>query len=249
MLFAVLVGVGLVLTYLPVALGLQDPRNGDLTLPGRVLWPGLCLLAYVPTAFLNVLELLAAYSAVHVSATPSPFHSTFAAHSSVELNVMYLLFWTSLYSTLCVMCSFWTDSLPLVGTSSDPIATLEKLHNGLLCFVETSQNCRDVVRWGGFFVVCCFMSYVGFGLLLRHASVITTCITITVSTPLSVALWLLFRPRPLQPYMASGPTTWLTIAAMLPLVVGVLGYRLHDVKQYLREQLTSSVLDRVIAGA
>mmetsp|Transcript_73732 Transcript_73732/g.173181 ORF Transcript_73732/g.173181 Transcript_73732/m.173181 type:complete len:306 (-) Transcript_73732:112-1029(-) len=210
---AALVLAGLFLSLVPTIFSIdQKPTHSAATGAARVLWPMCFMFGFMPAAIMNVLS--------EKSLQDDKENGLKAAERPV--NLIWWLFWTSLYQLFGVAFLFWADLIPGFGNAASPHELGVSMRHGFKEFFAG----HDATARGLAFVLCYVLSYISTGLLLRHAEGATwLAIVQALVSPLGTLFWTLFKENPVFKWHPEFlETTWFTLAGLVLIVPGVLIY-------------------------
>ncbi|KAI8501393.1 hypothetical protein Bbelb_206640 [Branchiostoma belcheri] len=198
------------------------PALGADTAPGAkgaagVLWPLCFMIGFVPAAVMNVIEEKV------MKMTPGARRE--------QISLIWFLFWESVYQFLCAAALFWTDIIPGFGNSADIHDFGENVAFGFLCFFGGRGCTSQPGSRGTLFILGYAVSYIGGGLLLRHAEGATLLALVTVRppalslvTPLGFLFWTLFEEDPFHFHFNTGNATWFSLGALVLMVPAIFFY-------------------------
>ncbi|XP_048586541.1 uncharacterized protein LOC5518915 [Nematostella vectensis] len=176
-----------------------------------VLWPICFMLGFVPAAAMNVIE--------------EKGLKMQNIMSRKGINIVYFLFWESVYQLLCVLALFWVDIIPSYGFANSISQFWKNWSFGFRCFFG-GAGCNGVPGTRGtVFVVTYTISYIGGGFLLRYAEGATLLAIVTsLVTPLGFIFWTLFDSSPFKWHPVGHVSTWYALGALGLMVPAIFFY-------------------------
>lgn len=220
LLCALVVFVGLFISLIPTIFPQVDPKaektKNEAHGASRVLWPIIFMLGFVPAAVMNVLEERGVKMEIKES------------HGSKKgINLVYFLFWTSLYQLLCVSLFFWADFLPWYGQVDNIKEFGKNWWYGIQCFFHGAGCSSTSGIRGTMFILMYVVSYVGGANLLRHAEGATWLAIVTsLVTPLGFIFWTLFTESPFKWHPEGHVSTWFSTGALGLMVPAIFVYNM-----------------------
>ncbi|EDO46832.1 predicted protein [Nematostella vectensis] len=141
------------------------------------------------------------------------------------INIVYFLFWESVYQLLCVLALFWVDIIPSYGFANSISQFWKNWSFGFRCFFG-GAGCNGVPGTRGtVFVVMYTISYIGGGFLLRYAEGATLLAIVTsLVTPLGFIFWTLFDSSPFKWHPVGHVSTWYALGALGLMVPAIFFY-------------------------
>jgi len=209
--------VGLFVCLIPTIFPGVDPKaektKSEANGVSRVMWPLIFMLGFIPAAIMNVLE---EYVVKMKNQT-----------SRKGINLVYFLFWTSLYQLICVGSLFWLDILPWYGNVDTISEFGRNWWFGIQCFFGAAGCDSTCGTRGTMFILMYVFSYVGSANLLRHAEGATwLAIVVSLVTPLGFLFWTLFNESPFKWQPEGHVSTWFSIGALAIMVPAVFVYNM-----------------------
>lgn len=209
--------VGLVLSLIPVITGMDKDSKSenqdwlDQPTANRILWPLCFMIGFVPATLMNVIEEM-------------------SLKDSRKVNMFYLLFWTSLYQLITVMCFFWVDILPQFGFADGIKGFGQNYWFALQCFFG-ADTCNYVPGLrGSSFIFMYVIAYIGSGLLLRYSEGATyLAIVQALVTPLGALFWSIFSTNNCGNFFAkphADTLTYFSIGGIVLIVPSILIYNI-----------------------
>uniref|UniRef100_A0A1I8F620 G_PROTEIN_RECEP_F1_2 domain-containing protein n=1 Tax=Macrostomum lignano TaxID=282301 RepID=A0A1I8F620_9PLAT len=192
--------LALVVSLLPMVPSLGAETEGGARGIGRVLWPVVFMLGFVPAAVMNVLQ-------------EKWLKHRLEAAGGGQLNLIFFLFSTSCYQLLTALALFWVD---ILGDS---------WRFGVSCFFGGDGCPADSGVRGAMFIGMYTVSYIGGGLMLRYAEGATLLAVVSaLVTPLGFLFWTFFQEDPFQFHIQTSYTTWFALASLSLMVPAILAY-------------------------
>lgn len=207
--------LGLLIALAPTILNLDNVAHRySESNTARYVWPLVFMFGFLPAAAMNIYE-------------EKVLKTVVGADSLGQLNLVYMLFWTSLYQLLAAILMFWAAIIPGFGVSTAS-AFPNSMWENLSCNFG-GQTCS----WAPFFFVVFVAgytaSYLFGGWLFRHASANYQVVATSLVTPLGALWWTCFNANPFRWEVQSNPTTWFSLVAIPILLAGIVGY--HKLEQ------------------
>ncbi|XP_028395878.1 uncharacterized protein LOC114519903 [Dendronephthya gigantea] len=189
----------------------EADKSGGASGVAGILWPLCFMFGFLPAAIMNVIE----ERGLKMEIT--------SAKSRV--NLVFFLFWTSVYQLLVALCLFWVDFLPEYGYADNIHHFWDNWSFGFKCFFGGAGcNSKCGVR-GAMFIVMYTISYIGGGNLMRFSEGATLlAIVNAVVTPLGFLFWTIFRESPFGFHPAVHITTWFSIGGLVAMVPAIFLY-------------------------
>lgn len=178
----------------------------------RLIWPIIFMLGSFPEAAMNVLQ----------------EHGLKMKNTSEEqINIVYYLFWTSVYELLGIALFLWIDILPWYGDSKNISNFATNWWTGLRCLVGQDGCGSAPAITGMIHVLAHVLGHLGAANLVRHAEGATwLAFVVSLVTPLGFLFWTLFCESPFKWLPEVHASTWFSIGALAIMVPAIFAYNL-----------------------
>jgi len=209
--------VGLFVCLIPTIFPSVDPKaektKSEAHGVSRVLWPLIFMLGFVPATVMNVISERGVKMENKTSRR--------------KINLVYFLFWTSLYQLICVALLFWLDILPWYGNVDSISEFGRNWWFGVQCFFGAAGCDSTSGIRGTMFILMYVCAYAGTANLLRHTEGATwASIVVSLVTPLGFLFWTLFNESPFKWQPECHVSTWFSIGALAILVPAIFVYNM-----------------------
>jgi len=209
-----LVVLGVVLTMVPSFVALSQGGKGA----SNPLYAGLFALGVVPGVLTNVLQT-----------------GIYRRHPG--FNKMLFLLYRSSYQAVFALVLFWTDLLPVLGTSLSLGDMGEHINYGVTCLMRppaSEPRCGDAWWLGVLFTAAYCSTYWAGAVVIEAASANYVALLSTANTPLAAIVW--FAAPALTVWAGGTPSdgsqlAWGLAALFLLIVPGSLVYKLAEAKK------------------
>ncbi|XP_020900571.1 uncharacterized protein LOC110239198 [Exaiptasia diaphana] len=176
-----------------------------------VLWPLCFMFGFAPGTLMYVIE--------------EKVLKMQDSQSLQRINIVYFLFWQSVYQLFSVLLMFWVDVIPGYGFTSSFEQFGKNWWFGLQCFFGSAGCDSDPGARGTMFILMYVLAYVGGGLLMRYTEGATLLsIVFSLVTPLGFLFWTLFKPEPFGFSPAVHVSTYYSIGALVIMVPAIYFY-------------------------
>ncbi|XP_048269299.1 uncharacterized protein LOC126925938 [Bombus affinis] len=139
--------------------------------------------------------------------------------------ILETLFYIHLIAFFAILSMSWIDTLPGIGRGLSPAELYRVVEHGLTCHFKNSDNCSNISTRGWIFLIAYIIFSISvLNFLSISESAVFTVATATVSLPLSVIWWSIYKMDVHGRFITWSPgVTGELICALLGLPVVLLG--------------------------
>ncbi|KAJ8321194.1 hypothetical protein KUTeg_001252, partial [Tegillarca granosa] len=197
--FACLVMIAEFVSLIPKIFSLGSKQSmtedGGATGVWGIIWPVLYFLGFIPLSAVSVC----------IEKSAKTKYQSFKSGGSYNIPTLHLLSWSYFFSFIVVTCLFWTDLLPVFGSTSDLNEFWEKFLFNIECFFGIDHCVINVHIYSGLCIISMLLNRLFTIIFLRVAEGANyLSIIMALQTPIVIMFWSLCDEQPFQwhPHMS-----------------------------------------------